>query len=156
MKHIRDIKEYINTLVDYPHVKAMKSGMIDIRKIHEGQAVKTWTSDGNLETVNTAQGNEYIARKLNEDGTPAIDAFGHFNEWLISRETLDRKYTRVSENVYRPKGGVQIFVQIPEDIVFDVSWGTQSIKAGGVLNITNEDDMYGIAEQEFNETYRIV
>jgi len=155
MKKIENIKEYIHNL-DCPHVKAIKNGMIDVREIHEGQTVETWTSDGNLETINTVQGNEYIARKLNEDGAPAIDAFGHFNEWLISRETLDRKYTRVSENVYRPKGGVQIFVQIPEDIVLDVSWGTQSIKAGGVLNITNENDVYGIAEQEFNETYHVV
>lgn len=43
-----------------------------------------------------------------------------------------------------------------------VPWGKdgelipQNIKAGDVLNVTNGNDVYGIAKEEFEETYKLV
>lgn len=85
------------------------------------------------------------------------------------KKTLAKKYvadTSVKaagkDVFYRPAGGVQTFMQVKEDIAVMVPWGENgadiplTIDAGGYLNVTNPDDIYGIAETEFNETYRII
>ena len=64
-----------------------------------------------------------------------------------------------SDGKHAPKGAPIEAIQIHEDITFDVPWGENgapvpmTIKAGGYLNITNLDDVYGIQEEEFYETY---
>ena len=48
-------------------------------------------------------------------------------------------------------------MQINEDISFMAPWGEeQVIKAGSFLNVTDYDDIYGIAREEFIKTYSFV
>jgi hypothetical protein len=82
----------------------------------------------------------------------------------VSDETLHKKYN-VPENFeggfVPPKGSDQYFMQVQDGVTIQVPWGEngslipQTIKAGGYLNITDMDDVYGIAEEEFNETYEV-
>ena len=58
--------------------------------------------------------------------------------------------------IFRPKGGVQLFVQIPDNIILE-QWGSKmQIAQGGYINITDPSDMYGISERDFTDTYRKV
>ena len=59
-------------------------------------------------------------------------------------------------SVYKPKGGPQIFVPIVMDVILEQWGGEMKIEAGGWLNITNPDDIYGISERDFYDTYRFV
>lgn len=64
-----------------------------------------------------------------------------------------------ADGKHAPKGDPIEAIQIPEEITFDVPWGDNgapvpmNIKAGGFLNITNLNDVYGIQEEVFYETY---
>ena len=65
--------------------------------------------------------------------------------------SFKKKYEIDPENpsLCRPKGGPQIFVQITDNIIVN-QWGSDmQIAAGGYINITNVDDMYGISERDF-------
>lgn len=69
---------------------------------------------------------------------------------------LEKKYEVDVQNpsLYHLKGGVQIFVQINEDIILN-QWGSDmEIAKGGYINITNVDDMYGISLRDFEDTYK--
>ena len=58
--------------------------------------------------------------------------------------------------IFRPKGGVQLFVQIPDNIILE-QWGSKmQIAQGGYIIITDPSDMYGISERDFTDTYRKV
>ena len=52
-----------------------------------------------------------------------------------------------------------LMMQIKEDITIYVPWGEngalipQHLRAGSWLNIEDVNDIYGIAEEEFKETY---
>ena len=74
-----------------------------------------------------------------------------------NRRQVNAKYERddsLGEGVYRPKGGVQVFVQIPDNIILE-QWGSEmKVAAGGYINITNPDDMYAISARDFTDTYR--
>lgn len=66
------------------------------------------------------------------------------------------KYEMDPENpsLFKPKGGAQIFVKIIDNIILE-QWGSDmKIAAGGYINITNVDDMYGISQRDFEDTYR--
>lgn len=74
----------------------------------------------------------------------------------IDDSTFKKKYEIDPENtsLCRPKGGPQIFVQIPDNIILN-QWGSDmQIAAGGYINITNVDDMYGISQRDFEDTYK--
>ena len=64
-----------------------------------------------------------------------------------------------ADGKYAPKGPAITALQIHEDITIYVPWGEngalvpQHLRAGSYLNITDVNDIYGIAEQEFYETY---
>lgn len=64
-----------------------------------------------------------------------------------------------ADGKYAPKGPAITAMQIHEDITIYVPWGgdgsliPQHLRAGSYLNITDTNDIYGIAEQEFYETY---
>lgn len=110
-----------------------------------GEKVITITSEGK-ETENTVKElGDMIA--TNPSG----------ERYIIEAKTFAKKYEpspEDGENVYRPKGGPQLFIQLSEAIEFIAPWGEEmKIAAGGYLNITNPTDIYGIQPQEFAETY---
>ena len=62
----------------------------------------------------------------------------------------------MGERIYKPVGGVQVFLPVLEDIII-YQWGKEMvIGRGGYINITNPEDMYGISERDFTDTYRTV
>ena len=100
----------------------------------------------------------WIATKVDEKGNILVDNNNHPNQWIIDDTTFKKKYEVDPENpeLCRPTGGVQLFVQIPDNIILN-QWGEDmKIAAGGYINITNVDDMYGISERDFNDTYKYV
>lgn len=98
----------------------------------------------------------WIATKVDEQGNIITDINGHINQWIIDDTTFNKKYEIDPENpsLCRPKGGPQIFVQIPDNIILN-QWGSDmKIASGGYINITNIDDMYGISQRDFEDTYK--
>ena len=147
--------------------QAKKFARIIARQGIVGETVVSWSVD--------SQGNEiqekvaqvkiddqtnrpgWIAIKVDEEGNAIIDDNGNYNQWIIDDTTFKKKYEIDPENpsLYRPKGGPQIFVQITDNIILN-QWGSDmQIAAGGYINITNVDDMYGISQRDFEDTYKI-
>lgn len=124
---------------------AAKSARIKARPAKAGEVVVTKTANGVEETKNTAKEGDMIAK--NPGG----------EEYIINAATFAKKYEVDPSNPeqYRPKGGAQKFITLKDDLSFPAPWGEQmNIKAGGVLNISNLDDIYGIQKEEFKDTYK--
>lgn len=130
------------------------------RKGNLGEQIISWSVDENgkeiVEKVSQVKEGDWVATKVDEVGEIIIDNNNHTNNWIIDRETFMKKYEvdPNNPNLCRPKGGVQIFVQIPDNIILN-QWGSDmKIAAGGYINITNQNDMYGISSRDFEDTYR--
>ena len=147
-------------------VMARKSTCVLARPSVPGETVTTYTANGNLESEVPGIEGKMVLTRCDTDGNPVVDEFGHLNQWQTERETFERKYdfenTRGSDGFTRPRGGIQRFIRSDEDIAILVPWGEdgapveQTIDAGGWLNITKPEDIYGIADKEFRETYEIL
>lgn len=146
--------------------QAEKFARIIARQGTIGETVISWSAD--------AQGNEiqekvaqveideqtnqpgWVATKVDEQGNIIIDSNGHSNEWIIPDSTFKKKYETDPENpsLCKPKDGPQIFVQIADNIILN-QWGSDmQIAAGGFINITDINDMYGISQRDFEDTYK--
>lgn len=147
-------------------IEAEKFARIIARQGALGEEVISWSADsmGNaieekrdMVKVDPKTNNlGWIVTKADEQGNPIMDNNGHINQWIIEDSTFTKKYEIDPNNnlLFRPKGGVQIFVQIPDNIILE-QWGSKmQIAQGGYINITNPDDMYGISERDFTDTYR--
>ena len=100
----------------------------------------------------------WIATKVDENGDPIIDDNNNLNNWIIDDSTFRKKYETDPENpnLCKPKRGPQTFVEIPDNIILN-QWGEDmAIAAGGYINITNPDDMYGISQRDFEDTYKYI
>ena len=164
-RKIDDINKYIK--ITYPlnvSIAAKKNGYITARMAEAGEKISVMTADGKEEAQEVAKPGDWVATRVYEDGTPHVDEHGNTNSWLMSADTLVKKYNISQdlgngEAVFAPKGKEQKFMCVSENIALSVPWGengapvTQYIKEGGWLNITNRNDVYGVAEQEFAETY---
>ena len=157
-----DIKNYVDSLKTkgVKRVIAVKKGCITARPAVPGEKIETWTSDGKLESVAKGAADCFVVTKCDEAGNPLVDSFGYTNSWQMPAAKLQMKYDKKG-HLYCPKYIEQEFIQADDDICFSMSTsGSEDVKEyvskGGYLNITNPDDVYGIAEAEFSETYRIV
>ncbi len=160
-----NVKEYVENGIKVDQLvprEAEKFARIIARQGQVGEKVVTYSTQGMIETTNeveldpTTNQPGWIATKT-ENGEPIVDEFGHLNQWIISDSTFKKRYEVDPENpeLCRPKSGPQIFVQIPHNISFDGPWGeVMNIRAGGYLNITDLNKIYGIQERDFNDTYR--
>lgn len=148
--------------------QAEKFARIIARQGTVGEQIVTWSVDEAgkpiQEKVGTVELDEktgkpgWIATKVDEAGKPIIDTNGHSNDWIIDDSTFIKKYELDPANtiLFRPKGGIQVFVQINENIALK-QWGEEmQIAAGGYINITDPDDMYGISKRDFDDTYKVV
>ena len=149
---------------DLVPVTAVKFARIVARPGTMGEEVVTYSQDGIVEKVDTVKLDEatgkpgWIATKVDEKGGAIVDEQGNKNEWIISDSTFQKKYEVDPENpaLFKPKGGPQQFVQLPINVTV-TQWGSEmNIAAGGWLNVTNLDDVYGISQRDFEDTYRIV
>ena len=159
-------KEYVEELKEkgVAELEAAKFARIIARQGIVGEEVTTYVDTGLVETVNSVKseidenGNEkpgYIITMANEHDEPIIDKFGHTNTYIIPASTFEKKYEETDmEGIFKPKGGPQLFMQIQDNISIIASWGEeQNLEAGAFMNVTNPNDLYGIAYNEFQQTY---
>ena len=146
--------------------EAEKFARIVAKQGQVGEKVISWSVDSLgheiQEKVAYVQNDEntnqpgWIVTKVDEDGNIMLDNNKHVNQWIIEDSVFRKKYEIDPENptLFKPKGGPQIFVQINDNIILN-QWGEDmKIAAGGYINITNINDMYGISERDFNDTYQ--
>ena len=137
---------------------AVKKGAVLARRAREGETVDVWTGDGNLEGSEMAGRGDMILTRADEDGSPVTDSRGHTNSWIMAEKDFFAKYEPEDpeSGLHQPAGGLQFFVQAGDNISFRAPWGEiQKIRRGGFLNITKKNDIYGIAREEFEETYQV-
>lgn len=133
-----------------------------------GETIVSWSVDSNgneiQEKIAQIQADPktnqpgWVVTKVDRQGNIMIDSNGHSNQWIIDDTTFKNKYEIDDENpnLFKPKGGPQIFVQISENIILN-QWGSDmQIAAGGYINITNINDMYGISQRDFKDTYKFI
>lgn len=146
--------------------EAEKFARIIAKQGNVGDTVISWSVDanGNMIEEKVAQvkldpeTNQpgWIVTKVDEQGNPIIDNNGQSNQWIIEDSVFKRKYEVDPKNtfLFKPKCGPQTFVEIPDNIILD-QWGSEmKIGAGGYINITNIDDIYGISKRDFEDTYK--
>jgi len=147
-------------------IEAEKFARIIARQGIVGEEVISWSVDAEgkevKEKVDTVKLDKetkqpgWIATKLDENGYPIKDKNGHLNQWIIADSIFKEKYEIDPSYAYlfKPVGGPQIFVQFPDNIILE-QWGSEmQIAAGGYINITNVNDMYGISARDFEDTYK--
>lgn len=146
-------------------VVATKFARVEARRGVVGEEVISYSQNGIVEKVDTVKVDPetgevgWVLTKLDENGEVVVDEFGHKNEWIVKHSTFTKKYDldeTKRDGVYKPKGGPQIFVPIVMDVILFQWGGEMKIEAGGWLNITNPDDIYGISQRDFEDTYKIV
>ncbi len=164
-KFIYDINKYAMKF-EGQEFTAVKTGYILAKKGREGEEVRTYTKNGILETIARVRADEegaedYVVTRCDENGKPVVGMLGRPNCWILSVKALAEKYDIESRKrgvlLCRPKRVCQKVIQIPDDISFRAPWGNiQTIRAGGYLNVTDPDAIYGIAKEKFRETYELV
>lgn len=111
-----------------------------------GEVIETVLADGTKETTNVANAGDWIV--TNPGG----------EKYVVPAAKFPKKYEpcpELGDGWYKPTGGVQKFLELTEDVSFICSWGEeQFIQAGGFINVTDLGDIYGIARQEFFDTYK--
>ena len=162
-----NIQYYVAKLqaADAKECVAEKTGAVIAHLVTPEEApvsLEVYTKNGNLEATEHVDAGKVIVTRADMDTQkPVIDSYGHTNSWSMDADKFQKKYDNPEiDGFSRPKGGLQKFIQIPQDLTIYVPWGEngslvpQNLKAGSYLNITNPKDVYGIAQEEFQETYR--
>lgn len=159
------VKEGLKSGVLVPF-EAKKFAKVIAKQGVVGQKVISWTMDKNgnevKEKVDTVKLDKetnkpgWILTKTDENCYPVIDKNGHLNQWIVEDSVFTAKYEidPSQQDLYKAKGAPQIFVQIRENIILEQGGSEMKIAAGGYINITNVDDMYGISEKDYNDTYK--
>ena len=149
--------------------EAEKIARIHARVGQVGEEVISWSVDENGNEVLEKEGvvsiseetgkPGWVATKIDDNLNFIVDNNNHVNQWIIDDETFTKKYeidTINGDGIYKPTGGIQIFVRINENITVFQWESNMTVAAGGYINITNPDDMYAISQRDFNDTYRPV
>ena len=166
-----DVTTYVNAGIEsgvLSPFKAQKFARIIARQGSVGETVVSWSVDslgneieekvGQVKLDEKTKNPGWIATKVDENGNIIVDNNNHPNQWIIDDSTFRKKYEVDPENptLFRPSNAIQTFVQIPDNIILN-QWGSDmKIASGGYINITKSDDMYGISERDFNDTYKAV
>lgn len=115
-----------------------------------GESIQTTMSNGLVETTNMVS----VDEKTGEPDWIITNPAGE--KYIVPDSTFHKKYESfdLEQGIYKPKGGVQKFIQIDEDISFTAPWGEKmTITAGGYINTTDFNDIYGVQKDEFLKTY---
>ena len=146
--------------------EAEKYARIAARQGEVGEEVISWSEDkygkeiservDNVKLDEETNEPGWVVTKVDENGEVIIDRNGHPNQWIIGDSKFKAKYEIDSENpsMFRPIGGPQTFVELPQGITLEQGEKIMAIDAGGFINITNPDDMYGISKRDFEDTYK--
>lgn len=132
-------------------VEVEKFRKIHARKAKEGEKIQTTLSDGTKETdERTAHEGDWIVGNVDGGG----------EEWIVTDKNFQKKYEKTSKaGIFKPKENPMLAVQLDKPIEFKPPmWGgdAQRVNAGGHLlrDQKNKNDIYGIGEKEFHDTYR--
>lgn len=143
-----EMKNFVeNAIANGAEVKNYaKFARIQAVQAQGGEAIETILADGTRETTNTANAGDWIV--TNPGG----------EQYIVPGAKFPKKYEpapEIGEGWFKPTGGVQKFMELSEDTSFVCSWDEeQFIAAGGMVNVTSLDDIYGIARGEFFDTYK--
>ena len=111
-----------------------------------GEVIETILADGTKETSNTANAGDWIV--TNPGG----------EKYIVPAAKFPKKYEaapEIGDGWFKPTGGVQKFLELDEDTKFICSWDEeQFIAKGGFVNVSDLSDIYGIARDEFFDTYK--
>ena len=147
LMNIIEIKEFINNaILNGAVVKSyIETACIRAEQVTKDTTITTILANGKKETSNIAISGDWII--TNPGG----------EQYVVPNHKFIKKYKsapELGEGWFKPLGQVQKFIEITEDLTFICSWGEeQFINKGGFINITNLNDIYGIARQEFFDTY---
>ncbi len=123
-----------------------KFARIQAVKAKGGEKLITLLANGKPETTNTANAGDWIV--TNPGG----------EQYIVIPTVFAKKYEpapELGDGWFKPTGGVQKFLELSEDLSFVCAWGEeQFIAKGGMINVTDRGDIYGIARDEFFGTYR--
>ncbi len=151
---VENLKDYIlGNKLDAAAGKYQKKGEIRARKGIVGEEIVTVMSDGFVETKNTV-----VADVNGKPGWVVVNPTGE--RYIVKDEVFCKKYEKIegTQDGYRPVWNPITAAQVSENICFVAPWGeVMNLVSGGYLVFNeNFDDVYGIQEPEFNETYDLV
>lgn len=142
-----EMRNLVETLIAVTPVKNYeKFARVQAVQAQGGERIETILANGTKETTNIANSGDWIV--TNPGG----------ETYIVPAAKFPKKYEacpELGENWYKPAGGIQKFIELAEDTKFVCSWGEeQFIAKGGFINVSNLDDIYGIARDEFFNTYK--
>ncbi len=142
-----EIISLINKLINdgTPIIQAIKISYVKAYQATKEEKIITILRNQTTETQNTAKPSDWII--TNPDG----------EQHIVTNENFMKKYIATKNGYFKATDNVQKFIEIPFDISFICAWDEkQFIAKGGMLNISNLDDIYGVAKDEFRKNYQIV
>ena len=162
------MKEYVQEkLKDTTIIEAKKVGNTFAVQGVVGQEVITYEID--------SEGKEYVEKtgvveldpetnepgwilcKTGKDNKPVFNQYGHTNQYIVADSKFKSMYEpSVDGPDLYSKSQIEKFIQTEEDIVFETKYGAMVITAGGYIDITDLEEISGISEQSFNDTYMVV
>ena len=152
-----DLESYVEYLQEKGQrpFHAMKIAKVKARPAKKGERVVTYNSKGG-ETVNTAKSEkDWVVTSLNPNLSVMKYKNGHANEYIVAGDVFVNEYKLLQDDIYDFVGDVRTFIEITNDIAFVAPWGSNEVLyEGSVLNITDKHDIYGVALDEFQKTYR--
>ena len=152
-RKIESIKEYLTEGFKNGRFQSktyQKSGEITARIGKIGEEIVTIMANGLEETKNVVTADEN-----GNSGWVVTNSTGE--KYIVSDSVFRNKYEKIkgTEDRFKPVWNPITATQINENISFNAPWGeTQNLIAGGYLVFNKGfDDVYGIQQEEFDETY---
>ncbi len=147
-------------------VIAIKCKCVIARPTRPGERVGPYSNSLLLPASSDAE-NTYVLTEADENGNPIIDENGSTKQCIVGESELHAKFVVPNSGVKKETflkmdNKEQELVQIDRNIAFIKPWGDegqllpQLIDAGGYINITDPDDVYGISEKQFEDAYRVI
>lgn len=160
--------EYVKKGIESGELKpvvAIKATPVAVRRGEVGEVIRTYSQDGILESEVTVGIDEttglpqIVLTKLDKNGEVVVDEHGHENSWVYPNPQAEFEVaypTQLREGVYLPAATPRILLPIVMDVLIP-QWGTlEAVAAGGWLNITNLDDIYGVSARDIDDTHIIL
>ena len=157
-KVIENLDLYAKTLMaNQKIITAKKDCKVEVRKVQLGEVVDTRPRtevDGKIYTFSETK---RVVDESKADNIAVTNPDGE--EYILTPQKFKERYTVNKKGNIVSKGQPQEFVVVPDDIIITpTTWGgdTQVICKGGVLNVTNFNDIYGITNVAFKRTYSML
>ena len=138
-------------------ILAVKDCKVKARKVKLGEVVDTRPRTEIKGKIYTFSETTRVVDEGKVDNIAVTNPDGE--EYLLTPQKFKERYTVDAKGNIVSKGQPQEFVVVTEDIIITpTTWGgdTQVICKGGVLNVTNLNDIYGITNVAFKHTYSVL